>query len=215
MQRLFTFLLCIIAGAFAPRATLQQSQPASRAAESSPASRPGAELLHSPAPSLDGVRWIDGAKRSVESFRGKVVLIRWWMSGCPYCINTAPALAELAERYQSKGLQIVAIYHPKPKPEPVEDANVLAGAKKIGLAENATYKNAIFLLGVDEDWTALKRYWLTTKRSFTSVSFIIDQKGAIRYVHPGGEYHKSDLPDHAKCAAELKEMEALIEKLLK
>ncbi|MFL6354154.1 MAG: hypothetical protein ACJ74Z_20205 [Bryobacteraceae bacterium] len=46
-----------------------------------------------------------------------------------------------------------------------------------------------FPIAVDGDWAALKRWWLTKDRDFTSVSFLVDRSGIIRYVHPGGEFH--------------------------
>ena len=35
----------------------------------------------------------------------------------------------------------------------------------------------------------MKRYWLDGgKRSWTSSSFLIDRRGIIRFIHPGGTY---------------------------
>lgn len=44
-----------------------------------------------------------------------------------------------------------------------------------------------FPLAINHGWTTLKRYWLGT-----SVSFLLDQHGIIRYVHPGGTITKED-----------------------
>ena len=44
-----------------------------------------------------------------------------------------------------------------------------------------------FPVAIDRDWRTLRRWWLDGQhRDFTSVSFLIDQRGVIRYVHPGG-----------------------------
>jgi thiol-disulfide isomerase/thioredoxin len=38
----------------------------------------------------------------------------------------------------------------------------------------------------DDDWSQLKKWWLETgKRSATSVSFLVDSEGIVRFVHPG------------------------------
>ena len=44
-----------------------------------------------------------------------------------------------------------------------------------------------FPVAIDRDWRTLHRWWLDGHdRGFTSVSFLIDGRGVIRYVHPGG-----------------------------
>jgi hypothetical protein len=44
-----------------------------------------------------------------------------------------------------------------------------------------------FPVAIDRDWRTLNRWWLDGhKRDFTSVSFLIDRRGVIRLVHPGG-----------------------------
>src|SRR5262245_46755329 len=40
-------------------------------------------------------RWLNSPPLTLAGLRGKVVLVRWWTAGCPYCSATAPALREL------------------------------------------------------------------------------------------------------------------------
>ena len=43
------------------------------------------------------------------------------------------------------------------------------------------------------EWKTLNRWWLgENKRRWTSVSFLIDRRGVIRHIHPGGLYEKGD-----------------------
>jgi thiol-disulfide isomerase/thioredoxin len=49
-------------------------------------------------------RWLNSPPLHVPELRGKVVVVRWWTAGCPYCKTTAPALRGLYERYNSQGL---------------------------------------------------------------------------------------------------------------
>ena len=67
-------------------------------------------------------------------------------------------------------------------------------------------------MAVDRDWKTLDRYWLNghPERDWTSVSFLIDRQGAIRWVHGGGEYHPSSDPLHARCDASYGELEKAI-----
>lgn len=137
------------------------------------------------APSFDGLRWIDGA----PGLRGKVVVVRWWTSGCHLCRDSAPALSKLAEK-----ASVVAVFHPKP-PRDVADADVKAAAKEIGMPG---------ALAVDRDWKVLDRWKAPSERSFTSLTFLLDRKGRVRHVHPGGTV----------TAEEGKDLERRIEALL-
>ena len=51
----------------------------------------GAELIGHPAPGWAFDHWIRSRPLSLESLRGKVVLMRWWTEGCHYCASTLPA----------------------------------------------------------------------------------------------------------------------------
>ena len=55
-------------------------------------------------PALDGHGDI-----SLASYRGKVVVLNFWASWCDPCKNEAPLLAELADRYRSRGVTIVGV----------------------------------------------------------------------------------------------------------
>jgi hypothetical protein len=72
---------------------------------------------------------------------------------------------------------VVGVYHHK-RPEPLDVAAVRGWARDYGFR---------FPVAVDRDWRTLRRWWLDGHhRDFTSVSFLIDRGGVIRYVHPGG-----------------------------
>ena len=72
-----------------------------------------------------------------------------------------------------------------------------------------------FPVGLDGDWSALRRWWPELeRRGWTSVSFVVDRKGIIRYVHPGGEFHEGQAGGHARCERDYKEIEQVIGHLL-
>jgi len=142
--------------------------------------------------------WLNSEPVSLRDLRGKVVLVRWWTApGCPYCKATAPALNDFYRQYHKRGLEVIGFYHHKSDgPLRVEDVKKYAG--QFGFK---------FPVAIDPEWRTLKRWWLDTgDRDFTSVSFLIDRRGVIRFVHPGGQYVKGE-----KAYAELK---AKIEGLL-
>ena len=143
----------------------------------------GQELIGQTAPALQLRRWLHSPPIDMADLRGKVVLLRWWTQGCPFCEATAPALPKLQAEYGSRGLVVLGIYHPKPP----------------------------------GDWTALKRWWLQRDRAFTSVSFVVDRSGVIRYVHPGGEFHEGNqggMPTHDACRRDYRAIDAEIAMLL-
>ena len=128
----------------------------------------------------------------------------WWTTRARSAASL-PAIERLRQRYGQQGLQVVGVYHPKP-PRPVKDEAVLAAAKRIG------YTGPI---AVDPLWTELRRLWLSTgDRDATSVSFLVDREGTIRYVHPGPDFFPSTDPADARQDADYRDVERAIQALL-
>jgi thiol-disulfide isomerase/thioredoxin len=200
------------AGDDGPPAADHRAAPALPAATSThahdaPADDPdsGAELLDTPARAWTFTRWI-GPPLSLSGLRGKVVLLRWWNEGCHFCAATLPELEALRRQHADEGLVVIGVFHPKP-PHEVSDRHILAVAKKLGFTGP---------IAVDREWTTLGRYWLDghPERNWTSVSFLIDRDGVIRWVHGGGEYHRSDDPRHARCVVQYHELEQALATVL-
>jgi len=164
------------------------------------------ELLGHPARAWTFTRWLDGRPLTLEGLRGKVVLVRWFTNGCRFCGNSLPGLEALRKRYAPQGLVVVGVYHPKP-PRAVSDGDVRRMSRKLGFHGP---------VAVDEDWRTLNRWWLANhpERNWTSVSFLVDREGVVRWAHGGGEYHASADPRHAACDARHAELERTIQRLL-
>lgn len=128
--------------------------------------------------------WIHSDPLTLKGLRGKVVLVRWWAyPDCPFCKATAPALNEFHKKYAGRGLTVVGAYHHKAK-TPLKLDGVKQAAKALAFE---------FPVAVDHDWKTLKEWWLSgEKRRWTSVTFLIDRKGVVRHVHPGGAYAQGD-----------------------
>jgi thiol-disulfide isomerase/thioredoxin len=150
-------------------------------------------------------RWLNTEKNQPLDTAGSVTLYRWWTDTCPYCAATLPAIEKLGATYGPKGLKIVAVYHPKP-PREVTDQSVRDAAGRIG------YQGAI---AIDADWAQLRKLYLSTgKRGATSVSFLVDRSGVIRFVHPGVQYFPSDKPEDAEHDADFRLIDKAIGALL-
>jgi len=144
----------------------------------------GSELVGTRAKEWALSDWIGGKPRTLESLRGKVVLVRWWTApGCPYCAASAEALNELARKYAESGLVVIGVYHHKAS-SPLTREHVEAQRQRLGFE---------FPVTIDRDWKTLRRWWLDrTQLGWTSVTFLIDREGVIRHIHPGGAYFSGE-----------------------
>lgn len=52
---------------------------------------------------------IDGKTVSLDAFRGKIVLVHFWASWCPPCVDEMPSLEELYRGFSKKGLVVLAV----------------------------------------------------------------------------------------------------------
>lgn len=60
---------------------------------------------------------LDGTQRSLEDFRGRVVLLNFWASWCPPCMRELPALQDLARTMDHRSFAVVAVNIGEPKRE--------------------------------------------------------------------------------------------------
>lgn len=145
--------------------------------------------------------WLNSPPLRLADLRGKVVMVRWWTAGCGYCSTSAPALRGFHETYGPRGLVVIGFYHHKE--EGAFDPRVYE--------ETAKKYRFTFPLAVDPEWRTLESWMRDAKghhvdTSFTSVTFVLDKKGVVRHVHPGGQYVEGD--------AVYGQLRAIIERLL-
>ena len=55
------------------------------------------------------VRYDTGEKVSLESLKGKVVLVNFWFPTCGPCMNEFPYIQQAYDKYKAKGFEIVAV----------------------------------------------------------------------------------------------------------
>jgi thiol-disulfide isomerase/thioredoxin len=66
-------------------------------------------MIGKPAPTFDPMEWVNGEPETLESLKGKVVLLDFWAVWCGPCIATFPHLKHLDAEYGPKGLTIIGV----------------------------------------------------------------------------------------------------------
>ena len=72
-----------------------------------------------PAPSSLELEDLSGQVRSLEEFRGRVVIVNFWATWCPPCLREFPTMERLKREMQERPLEILAVnaYESKAKIE--------------------------------------------------------------------------------------------------
>ncbi len=52
---------------------------------------------------------LKGEKISLQSLRGKVVMVNFWATSCTTCVHEMPQMVQTYDKYKSKGLDFVAV----------------------------------------------------------------------------------------------------------
>lgn len=113
------------------------------------------------APALS-LNTLEGRQISLESLRGKVVLINFWATSCPGCIKEMPHLVETWNQYHQRGLEVIAVAMNYDPPEYVR---------------NYTRQNALpFTIVLDTDGKAAQAF---NQVKLTPTTFIIGKDGQI------------------------------------
>lgn len=119
---------------------------------------------------------VDGGNLHISDFHGKVLLLEVWFTGCPPCMQEAPALASIDRDFSSRGLAIVGA-----------NADRILGLDDDDLARQRFVREQHISYPV-VNWTT------ESDRAYGGISifptlFLIDRKGVVRghwigYVHP-------------------------------
>jgi thiol-disulfide isomerase/thioredoxin len=131
------------------------------------------------APALAAGNWINSEPLSLDSLRGRVVLIDFWTFGCYNCRNTLPALKGWHERYSERGLTIIGVHSPEFDYEK-EISNVRRQVSALGIS---------YAVLTDNDFETWNKYGI---RAWPTV-VLLDKQGRIRWTHIGeGKYAETE-----------------------
>ncbi len=107
-----------------------------------------------------------GTPQPLEQWRGKVLVVNFWASWCPPCLEEMPALNQLHQQYSTKGMQLVGIS--------AEDVDTL---KKFSAQVHVEYP----LLAADTQAMALAEA-LGNNRSILPFTVVLDKHGKIAHI---------------------------------
>lgn len=136
-----------------------------------------------PAPAWANTSWLntpDGRPLTLESLRGRVVLLNFWTFTCWNCTGAVPSLVDYDRKYRAQGLTIIGMHRPEFPPYAGEHdrGNVAKALAKYHIE----YPNA-----QDNDHATWDLYGIQYWPSFV----LIDKKGDIRF-EGAGEFHIDD-----------------------
>jgi peroxiredoxin len=105
---------------------------------------------------------LKGEKITMESLRGKVVLVNFWATDCPGCIAEMPELIQTHHKYNKQGLETIAVAMSYDPPN-----YVLTYAEKNSLP---------FIVSLDPTGVLSKAF---DGVQLTPTTFVIDKRGRI------------------------------------
>ncbi len=114
-----------------------------------------------PAPAV-AVTALDGSRVAIDQYRGRPLLVTFWATTCPGCVQEIPHMVELYRDLGPRGLQVLAIamdYDP-----PAQVANM------------AKQRQLPYIVAIDKDGAAAKAFGDV---KLTPTSFLIDPQGRI------------------------------------
>ncbi len=137
------------------------------------------------APSWKNSSWLNAERPpTLESLRGRVVLLNFWVFTCYNCTNTVPSLVDFDRKYRNSGLTLIGIHTPEFPPYAGEHdkGNVQRALARLGI---------LYPIAQDNDRATWDLYGIEYWPSFV----LIDKRGRIRY-EGFGEFHLGDSEYH-------------------
>ena len=131
------------------------------------------------APEISGGQWINSEPLTLQSLRGRVVLIEFWTFACYNCRNTLPTLEMWDSRYRDKGLTTIGVHTPELDSERDIDS----------LRREIAALGIKYAVVTDNEYSTWRAYnveaWPTI--------FLLDKQGRVRWTHVGeGAYRETE-----------------------
>jgi len=156
MRRLLTLIVLLITGFLV-------------VAQFSPSLTRGEQAVshgHSATPEFDGISgWLNSPPLTLESLRGKVVLVQFWTYSCINCVRTLPYVTKWYDTYKDKGFVVIGVHTPEFAFER-ETANVETAIKRFGIKYPVAQDNQY-------------RTWRAFGNQYWPAEYLIDRSGKV------------------------------------
>jgi cytochrome c biogenesis protein CcdA/thiol-disulfide isomerase/thioredoxin len=132
------------------------------------------------APELKNIAaWINSDPQTIESLKGRVVLVDFWTYSCINCQRTQPYLNAWYDKYKDDGFVILGVHAPEFAFEKVTE-----NVQKAVVDASIKYPVAL-----DNNFST----WQAYENRFWPAKYLIDKDGQVRYTHFGeGDYDKTE-----------------------
>jgi thiol-disulfide isomerase/thioredoxin len=133
----------------------------------------------SAAPEFAKGKWINSDPLTLDTLRGRVVLIEFWTFACYNCRNTLPTVKAWDAKYRDQGLTIVGVHTPELDLEySIENVRKEVPALAIKYPVVTDNDHKIWRAYGVEAWPTI---------------FVLDKKGRVRWLHVGeGRYEETE-----------------------
>jgi peroxiredoxin len=132
------------------------------------AKRLAADEPRPPAPQFAGIsQWLNSKPLTIESQRGKVVVLHFWTFDCINCQHNLPYYSRWRHDFAEKDVQIIGVHTPETSDE-ADAQQVASHVKQLGI------EYPVAIDGNRATWAAYNN------RVWPSV-YLIDKQGRIRY----------------------------------
>ncbi len=145
-----------------------------------------------PAPELTVQEWVGREPTTMESLRGKVVLLDFWATWCGPCISTFPRLRGWHEKFSGSGFEIIGVtqYYGNADGKPMTPLQELDFLGEFRKKYKLPYSFAVSKRGEDNAKFDVSAYPTT---------ILLDRHGVVRYVGIGaGAEESANLEDMIK-----------------
>ena len=129
-----------------------------------------------PAPEFNGItHWLNSDPLTMQSLRGKVVLVDFWTYSCINCVRTLPYVTSWYNKYKDQGFVVIGVHSPEFAFEK-DTNNVKTAIAQYKITYPVAQDNYL------STWSAYgNEYW--------PAEYLINQDGSVVYTHFGeGEY---------------------------
>lgn len=132
------------------------------------------------APEITGITsWLNSDPVTLESLRGKVILIDFWTYSCINCIRTLPYVTNWYDTYKDQGFVVIGVHTPEFAFEKVSS----------NVATALTRYKINYPVALDNNY----KTWNAFNNQFWPAHYLIDKNGDIVYTHFGeGQYQTTE-----------------------